>query len=140
MKRKFTILAGTAAVGALGGFSTGCKKLEARENLNKGVAAFKSAKYPEAVQYFQQAIDLDPNYPTARLYLASAYMSQYIPGAESPENMQNAKLAIETFMKVLEQNPADVGGQHFSRIVRRPAAVLVVIRQHADRDAPAGKL
>ena len=33
-----------------------------------------------------------PTFPTARLYLATAYMSQYIPGAESPENQQNAKL------------------------------------------------
>jgi tetratricopeptide (TPR) repeat protein len=34
-------------------------------------------------------------------------MSQYIPGAESPENMQLAKEAKEEFLKVLEKTPSD---------------------------------
>ncbi len=42
-----------------------------------------------------------------RLYLATAYMSQYIPGAISPENVQLAKEAKEEFQKVLEKNPSD---------------------------------
>src|ERR1700721_4240251 len=42
-----------------------------------------------------------------RLYLATAYMSQYIPGADSPENLQLAKEAKEEFQKVLEKNPSD---------------------------------
>ena len=32
-------------------------------------------------------------------------MQQYIPGAESPENMQMAQAANDEFMKVLEQDP-----------------------------------
>jgi Tfp pilus assembly protein PilF len=87
--------------------STGCEKLKARDNLNKGVQAFKSAKYTVAVEHFKEAVRLDPNYPIARLYLATAYMSQYIPGAESEENMQNARAAEQEFLKVLEQQPND---------------------------------
>jgi len=86
---------------------TGCEKLKARDELNKGVQAFKSARYPDAVEHFKVAVDLDPTFPTARLYLATAYMSQYIPGAESPENMQMAQAARDNFMKVLEGNPND---------------------------------
>jgi tetratricopeptide (TPR) repeat protein len=94
-----------AVIAALALSLAGCEKLKARDHLNKGVAEFKGAKYSEAVEHFKQAVQLDPTFPTARLYLATAYMSQYIPGAESPENMQNAKAANDHFLKVLEQEP-----------------------------------
>ena len=64
--------------------STGCEKLKARDNLNKGVQAYKNAQYAAAVERFEEAVQLDPTFATARLYLAMAYYSQYIPGAESP--------------------------------------------------------
>ncbi len=96
-----------SAVGALTLLSTGCEKLKARDNLNKGVQAFKTAKYPQAVEHFKKAVELDPEFGTARLYLATAYMSQYIPGADSPENMQNARAAESEFLKVLEREPAN---------------------------------
>ena len=99
------ILIVAAAVLAIA--STGCTQLKARNELNKGVQAFKSAQYPDAVENFKKAVEYDPNFPTARLYLATAYMQQYIPGAESPENMQMAQAAHDQFMKVLEQNPKD---------------------------------
>jgi tetratricopeptide (TPR) repeat protein len=102
MKAKLFILASLAILAL---FATGCEKLKARDNLNKGVAAFKQAKYSDAVEHFKTAVELDPSFPTARLYLATAYMSQYIPGAESPENVQNAKMANDQFLKVLEQDP-----------------------------------
>ena len=66
--------------------------------------AFQSAQYPEAVEHFKTAVELDPAFPTARLYLATAYFQQYIPGAESPENTQMAKAAYDQFMKVLDQD------------------------------------
>lgn len=104
MKAYRNLLAiGGVAVLAL--VSTGCEKLKARDNLNKGVQAFKSAKYNVAVEHFKEAVRLDPTFSTARLYLATAYMSQYIPGAESEENMQNARAAEQEFLKVLEQDP-----------------------------------
>jgi tetratricopeptide (TPR) repeat protein len=59
------------------------------------------------VDDFKTAVQLDPENTMPRLYLATAYMSQYIPGAESPENMQLAKQAKEEFMKVLEKSPSD---------------------------------
>src|SRR5579871_3337274 len=82
--------------------ATGCDKLKARDNLNKGVQAYKGAKYADAVEFFKKSVDLDPTNVNGRLYLATAYMSQYIPGAESPDNMQLAKQAKEEFIKVLE--------------------------------------
>jgi tetratricopeptide (TPR) repeat protein len=95
------------AIAALVLFAAGCEKLRSRDHLNKGVQAFKNAQYPEAVEHFKTAVELDPTFPVARLYLATAYMQQYIPGADSPENNQMAQAAHDQFMKVLEQTPKD---------------------------------
>jgi tetratricopeptide (TPR) repeat protein len=84
--------------------TTGCDKLKSRDDINKGIAAFKNAKYGDAVELFKQASALDPDNPNARLYLATSYMSQWIPGAESPENLQYAQMAKDEFLKVLEKD------------------------------------
>lgn len=84
---------------------TGCAKLQARDNLNKGVQAYKNAKYEEAINRFQKAVDLDPSLLNARLYLATAYANQYIPGADTEDNNRLANQAIDQFKKVLEMNP-----------------------------------
>ena len=87
--------------------AAGCSRLKSRDNLNKGVREYKGAKYAEAVKYFQQSIELDPEFATARLYLATAYMSQWIPGADSEENNKFAKAAEDNFRLVLDKNPDD---------------------------------
>ena len=107
MSNRFLVTVAALAALVLSGSLAGCKKLEARDNLNKGVAAFKTAKYPDAVEFFKRAVELDPTFATARLYLASAYMNQYIPGAESPENVAVAQNAMDSFQKVLDANPKD---------------------------------
>jgi len=97
-----------AALIALATLTSGCEKLRARDNLNRGVQAFKATKYSDAVEYFKKAVELDPEFPTARLYLATAYMSQYIPGADSPENKQYAQSALEQFQQVLAKDPKNL--------------------------------
>lgn len=94
----------SVAAGVLVLVGASCQKLKSRDQLNQGVRAFQSAQYPEAVEHFKTAVELDPAFPTARLYLATAYFQQYIPGAESPENSQMAKAAYDQFMKVLDQD------------------------------------
>ena len=93
------------AVAALAALSISCNQLKARDQLNKGVQAFTAAQYPEAVEHFKTAVELDPGFAAARLYLATAYMQQYIPGADSPENNKMASAAFDNFKKVLEQEP-----------------------------------
>ena len=90
---------------------SGCEwldKLKARDNLNMGVASFKNAKYQDAVEKFKTSMALDPSLTVARNYLATAYMVQWIPGAESPENVQFAKQAKDEFDKVLTEDPKNV--------------------------------
>jgi Tfp pilus assembly protein PilF len=102
MKRYFAALVGLAALALV---ATGCNKLKARDNLNRGVQAYKSTQYTQAVERFETAVQLDPTFTPARLYLAMAYYMQYIPGAESPENQQMADRALDQFQKVLQQDP-----------------------------------
>ena len=84
---------------------SGCSKLRARDLLNKGVAAFKEAQFDKAVEYFKEAKELDPDLMNARLYLATAYASQYIPGAPSAENKRHGDEAIAEYKSVLEKDP-----------------------------------
>lgn len=84
---------------------SGCQKLRARNQLNKGVQAYKNAKYEDAIEHFKSAVAMDTSLTTARLYLATAYAQQYIPGADTPENNQMAEQAIGEYKKVLERNP-----------------------------------
>ena len=63
--------------------STSCAKLQARDNLNKGVRAFSDAHYENAVDFFKEAIRLDPDLTNAEIYLATAYSQQFVPGATS---------------------------------------------------------
>lgn len=105
MRRIPALGAALAAVMVFAG--TGCTYLKSRDQLNKGIANYRNAKYGDAVENFKQAIALDPKWPVPRLYLATSYMVQWIPGAESPENLEFAKDAQEEFLKVLDQDPKE---------------------------------
>jgi tetratricopeptide (TPR) repeat protein len=97
-----------AFVALLGLSAVSCAKLQARDNLIKGQAAFKNAKYEQAIKYFQTAMDLDPNLTMAELYLGTAYSQQFIPGAQSPDNQKMADMAIKTFESILSREPNNV--------------------------------
>lgn len=86
----------------------GCSKLRARDELNKGVRAYKAGQFEAAITHFQKSIELDPELLNARIYLATAYASQYVPGSPSEENKKLAEAAIREFNKVLETDPRNV--------------------------------
>jgi len=69
------------------------------------VAAFKDATYAGAVSHFQAAVAADADCMRARLYLATAYMQQYIPGADTPDNLQMAVNAHAQFERAFEKDP-----------------------------------
>ena len=101
------VLACVAALLVVVGAS-GCNKLKARDLLNKGVNAFKNGQYDEAIEYFKQSKELDPTLMNARLYLATAYASQYIPGAPSEQNRNIGKQAVQEFKDILQTNPENL--------------------------------
>jgi tetratricopeptide (TPR) repeat protein len=87
---------------------SGCSQLEARDQLNKGVEAYKSAHYEEAIEHFQKATELDPKLPMAKTYLATALAQNVVPGMTTPENLKNANQAIGIFKDVLSAQPNDI--------------------------------
>ena len=88
--------------------STGCTRLRAADQLTKGVQAFKNAKYEDATNYFQNAVNIDPTYENAKLYLATTYSSQVVPNLMTPENLKMADKAMAGFLEVLQKDPKDL--------------------------------
>jgi tetratricopeptide (TPR) repeat protein len=86
----------------------GCNRLQARDQLNKGVESYKAARYEEAIGHFQKATELDPSLPMAKSYLATALAQNVVPGLTTPDNLKNAQQAIGIFQEVLNKEPKDV--------------------------------
>lgn len=101
-------LATVAAIAAMLLITAGCNKLKARDQLNKGVQAYKNANYEQAIEHFKTAVYLDSDLKVAKLYLATAYAQQYVPGVDSPDNLRNAQQAIDEYKRVLENDPKSV--------------------------------
>ncbi len=80
-------------------------KLQARDNLNKGIKAFREGRFEKAVDYFDTASKLDPQLTNAELYLATAYAQQFIPDVDSADNVKFAEDAIKTFESVFNKDP-----------------------------------
>jgi tetratricopeptide (TPR) repeat protein len=110
---------------------SGCHQLEARDQLNKGVDAYKSARYEEAIGHFQEATRLDPTLPMAKTYLATALAQNVVPGLDTPDNLKTAQQAIALFESVLEKDPTDVNS------MKQIAGIYYSI---ASRSNPAGWL
>jgi tetratricopeptide (TPR) repeat protein len=81
----------------------------AREELDKGVQAYKQARYESAIQHFREAARLSPEFVLAHLYEATALLQQYIPGVDTPENLKFADQAIECYKQVLVLAPQNMG-------------------------------
>jgi tetratricopeptide (TPR) repeat protein len=89
-------------------FACGCDRLKARDHLNKGVQDYRNAQFQPAIVHFKEAVKLDPSLLNARLYLATAYAQQYVPGGDSADNKQLAQQAIDAFQDVLRVDPSNI--------------------------------
>ena len=70
--------------------------------------AYRGANYEQAIEHFKNAVSLDGDLKVAKMYLATAYAQQYVPGVETPENLRNAQQAIEEYKNVLQGDPQNV--------------------------------
>ena len=108
MQRKPRSLFFVAVLIAAVSAGAGCDKLRARDKLNKGVQAYRNAQFDVAIENFKEAKQLDPTLTNAQLYLATAYASQYVPGAPSQENIHNGEQALAEFKTILDSDPRNV--------------------------------
>jgi tetratricopeptide (TPR) repeat protein len=83
-------------------------QLAALDALNAGTEEFKNGQYASAINDFKDAKRFDPDLLNARLYLATAYASAYIPGGPSDENRENGELAVAEFQDVLRIDPRNL--------------------------------
>ena len=104
--------------------SLGCQKLKERDQLVKGINAFKAGKYETAIDFFQNAVKLDPDDSMAQLYLATAYSYQVVPNLDTPENLKMAQKALDGFNAVLAKDPNDLGA------LRQVASIHRNIKQY----------
>src|SRR5882757_1476316 len=88
--------------------TTGCSKLKARDQLNKGVQAYKNARYEEAIEHFQSAVNLDPSLTMTHMYLATAYAQQVVPNSDTPANKALADRAVAAYKDALQIDPNNV--------------------------------
>src|SRR6266567_2083061 len=107
MKRSAQLVAVLAVGAALLG-TTGCNKLRARSQLNEGVQEYRNLHYEQAIEHFKNAVYLDNDLKVAKMYLATAYAVQYVPGAVTPDNVRNAEQAIAEYKKVLDSDAQNV--------------------------------
>jgi tetratricopeptide (TPR) repeat protein len=102
-KTRSLVGVGLLALALLG--LSGCDKLKARDQLNRGIQSFKAGQTEAAIENFKQATQLDPKLMMAKLYLGTAYQSAYIPGASSDENQRMGAQALAEYQEVLADDP-----------------------------------
>ena len=110
-KRPFKSLLPPALLVCLALPMTGCEiwyRLKARDQMNKGVKAYSSERFEQAVEHFALAVEYDPELLNAQLYLATTYRAQWIPGVQTEANAEFSDKAIRTFEKVLEKDPVNI--------------------------------
>jgi tetratricopeptide (TPR) repeat protein len=88
--------------------SSGCSHLQARSQMDKGVEAYKSAHYEEAIQYLKKATELDPALPMAKIYLATAMTQHVVHSQGAPDDVRMANQAVTIFKKAVDKDPNDV--------------------------------
>ena len=74
----------------------------------QGYDAFRRGNYPEAINAFQTAAELSPGEFLPRFYLGISWYAQYIPGAQSPENLEVSRNAKAALMQALQMHPNDL--------------------------------
>jgi tetratricopeptide (TPR) repeat protein len=100
-RNKLAPLCAVLLLAVVAGGCSALSALKARDQLHKGVDSYRNGKFQAAIEHFKSAIQLDPSLINARLYLATAYAQQYVPGGDSPENIKTGQQAISAFENVL---------------------------------------
>jgi tetratricopeptide (TPR) repeat protein len=82
-------------------------RLRANYHFNKANQFFKDGKFRKAITSYEEALKSNPQLVAANRFLGESYKSLYKPGVETPDNMDVAKKALESFTKAYEAEPAN---------------------------------
>src|SRR5258708_23786421 len=83
--------------------------VQARQDLDAGLAAFHQGRYEKAIDYFKNAIYLDENLATmARRQIALAYAKQYKPDPRDQKNLRIAPQAAAQYRETVDQDPRNL--------------------------------
>ena len=86
----------------------GCELIKAKAAFKDGNKLYKEENYRLAIEEYEQAVELKPDFAEAHVYLASAHQSLYRPGRDDDaENMMHLEKAIEHYEKSLEVNTGE---------------------------------
>jgi tetratricopeptide (TPR) repeat protein len=107
------------------GTGVGCAKVRSKAAFKDGNKDYKEENFKKAVDDYQRAVNLDPNFSEAWFYLGSSHQAQFRPGKDTPENKAQLEAAIEAFKKSLETNPGQTDKQKAVR--RNTLAALTAI-------------
>src|SRR6266851_3150943 len=102
---------GTTAILALFvAASAGCtlvNKLRAKSELNDSAQAYRDGHIEEAEAHAKRALYLDPDNPTAPIFVARIIHQQYKLGVDTPDNIAKAKEAVEAYKHVLQKDKSN---------------------------------
>jgi Tfp pilus assembly protein PilF len=84
--------------------SAGCtlvNKIRAKNELNETARSYKEGQFDEAEKHAKRALELDPNNPTAPIFVARVVHQQF----ERNRDPKKGQEAIDTYKQVLEKDP-----------------------------------
>ena len=93
-----------AALLPLVALSLGCNMVRAKAAFKDGNRLYKEENYRRAIEFYDRAVALEPDFAEAHFYLASSNQSLYRPGKEGDENKLRLEQAIQHYEKSLEVN------------------------------------
>ncbi len=90
----------------------GCQKLspsnlKASYNLKKANGLYAEEKFRKAIEYYEEALELNPELKSIYVYLGTSYSSVYKPGRDDERNQEYASKAIEYLTKAKAEFPED---------------------------------
>jgi tetratricopeptide (TPR) repeat protein len=93
--------------------STGCNEVRGRHKIQEGNKLFRDGEYKQAVEKFNEAEALVPNFYVLWLNKGFTCRQMLIPGAKTPENNAAAECALASFKRLQQLRPQDPKGEIF---------------------------